>query len=238
MEAVGRQKLNRTPNCRFRCGTVPPNVVLLMRPALGLGLSGTPILGVRLAEVDCIEDVDRLDPHLEPPPAAQREDLEERRVELPEAGPAQRVAAERPEGAVAPDGCAQLTGEVGIQTRRHPDRVRGADVAFLSADRAARQSNPAGFLDVAPEFVVEVMSPDDTSAALEATAAEYLAAGVVIVLVLDPRTRTAHAYRAGFRAGDSAGHRALRGAGHPARREPADPVALRGVRPSVIPPGY
>ena len=75
--------------------------------------------------------------------------------------------------------------------------MRGADVAFLSAERAARQSNPAGFLDVAPELVVEVMSPDDTSAALEAKAAEYPMTGVVIVLVLDPRTRTAHAYRAG-----------------------------------------
>lgn len=39
-----------------------------------------------------------------------------------------------------------LGGEVGIYTRRDPDTIRGADIAFLSKERA-----PEGYLEVAPE---------------------------------------------------------------------------------------
>ena len=52
-------------------------------------------------------------------------------------------------------------GEVGIYTRRNPDTVRGAEVAFVSTERYAQRKTKAGFLDVAPDLVVEVMSPDD-----------------------------------------------------------------------------
>ena len=53
-----------------------------------------------------------------------------------------------------------LVGEVGIYTRRTPDRVRGADAAFISGQRLPQRPKK-GFLEVAPELVCEVMSPDD-----------------------------------------------------------------------------
>ena len=51
-------------------------------------------------------------------------------------------------------------GEVGIYTRRDPDTVRGADVLFISTERAAKIKS-RGFLEIAPDLIVEVMSPDD-----------------------------------------------------------------------------
>jgi hypothetical protein len=53
-----------------------------------------------------------------------------------------------------------LTGEAGIYTQRDPDTVRGMDVAYISKERLA-QTESQSFLDVAPELVVEVISPDD-----------------------------------------------------------------------------
>jgi Uma2 family endonuclease len=54
-----------------------------------------------------------------------------------------------------------LVGEVGIYTSRNPDTVRGADVAFISHNRMA-QVRSKSYLDVAPELVVEILSPDDS----------------------------------------------------------------------------
>jgi Uma2 family endonuclease len=53
-----------------------------------------------------------------------------------------------------------MVGEVGIYTRRQPDRVRGADVAFVSRQRLPKRPGKK-FLEVAPELVVEILSPDD-----------------------------------------------------------------------------
>jgi Uma2 family endonuclease len=52
-------------------------------------------------------------------------------------------------------------GEVGLYIRRNPDTVRGADLAYISAERYAKRKQQSGFLDVAPELIVEIMSPDD-----------------------------------------------------------------------------
>lgn len=88
-----------------------------------------------------------------------------------------------------------MTGEVGVFTRRNPDNVRGADVAFISHERYRSRTRGRAFLDVAPELVVEVRSPDDGDLADKAV--EYLAAGVTLVLVADPDDRTITAFRRG-----------------------------------------
>jgi Uma2 family endonuclease len=87
-----------------------------------------------------------------------------------------------------------LVGEAGVYTGREPDTVRGADVAFLSRERAAR-SSPDGFLDVAPDLVVEVLSPDDRRAEMDTKVAEYLSSGVRLVWVADPVRGTVRRYR-------------------------------------------
>jgi Uma2 family endonuclease len=89
-----------------------------------------------------------------------------------------------------------LAGEAGIYTRRNPDRVRGMDVAFISAARLPRL--PAGFLTVAPELVVEIVSPTDRWSDVQAKVEEYLAIGVDVVWVVEPERRRVLVYRGGL----------------------------------------
>ena len=92
-----------------------------------------------------------------------------------------------------------MTGEVGIFTRWKPDRVRGADVVFISHAQYARRSSERGFLDVAPELVVEILSPENATVDMRTKVQEYLAIGVRLVLVVDPSARTIVAERTGGR---------------------------------------
>jgi Uma2 family endonuclease len=86
-------------------------------------------------------------------------------------------------------------GEVGIYTRRHPDTVRAADVAFISNERYAQRQQRHGFLDVAPDLIVEILSPDDRWSDVTQKLREYFGIGVRLVWVADPETKTIYAYR-------------------------------------------
>jgi Uma2 family endonuclease len=81
-----------------------------------------------------------------------------------------------------------LTGDVGIYIRRDPDTVRAADVAFISHGRLAR-CKAEGYLDVAPEIVVEVLSPTDRRGEVTEKIQDYFSAGVLRVWVLDSKQR-------------------------------------------------
>ena len=87
-----------------------------------------------------------------------------------------------------------LVGEVGIYSRRNPDRVRGAGVAFVSSETYARRSPGLAYLDVAPELVVEVLSPEDRAVEVTQKLREYFAIGVRLVWVADPEAHTVYAY--------------------------------------------
>lgn len=79
-----------------------------------------------------------------------------------------------------------LAGEVGIYTQRNPDRVRGADVAFISNERLTGKL-PVGYLHMAPDLVVEIVSPFDRWTDIQEKVGEYVALGVQRVWVVDPR---------------------------------------------------
>ena len=79
-----------------------------------------------------------------------------------------------------------FSNDSGVITERNPDSVRGPDLAFCSYQRLPKSARPQrDYLEVAPELMVEVRSPDDRWPALQAKVAEYLAAGVLVVCVLD-----------------------------------------------------
>lgn len=80
-----------------------------------------------------------------------------------------------------------MGGETGIYIRRRPDTVRGADIAFVPLQRLAKPTK--GFLEVAPELVVEIMSPDDRWQAMREKLADYFSIGVDRVWVVEPRNR-------------------------------------------------
>jgi Uma2 family endonuclease len=78
------------------------------------------------------------------------------------------------------------TNDSGVVTDRDPDTVRGADVAYFSYERLPKDVTPRVYPDVPPELVFEVMSPDDVFRDVMAKVDEYLAAGVLLVYVIDP----------------------------------------------------
>lgn len=85
-------------------------------------------------------------------------------------------------------------GDSGVVTQRDPDTLRGADVAYYSFDRLARDADPYQYPDEPPEIVFEVRSQHDRWAKILEKVAEYLNAGVLRVCVLDPPTQTVRIY--------------------------------------------
>jgi len=90
-----------------------------------------------------------------------------------------------------------LGAETGFRLSRNPDTVRGADVAFVAASRMPAAGRPTSYWEGAPDLVVEVVSPGDTHEEVEEKVDEYLAAGSRMVLVINPRRKTATVHRAG-----------------------------------------
>jgi len=82
-----------------------------------------------------------------------------------------------------------LGGEVGVYTKRNPDRVRAADIAVASRTRLPGGPGK-GFLEVAPELVVEILSPEDRWQDLRQKIAEYFAIGVDRVWIVEPENRS------------------------------------------------
>lgn len=89
-----------------------------------------------------------------------------------------------------------MAGEVGVFTTRNPDTVRAPDVLFLSHARDAGRTRRDGFLEVAPDLVVEILSPTDRPDTVRRKLDEYLAAGVRLAWVIDPAARTVHVHPA------------------------------------------
>ena len=79
--------------------------------------------------------------------------------------------------------------EVGIVLRRNPDRIVGADAAFiLNASLPVRHS-PEGYLETIPELIIEIRSKNDTMPELIAKAQEYLQAGAQCIWIIEPEAQ-------------------------------------------------
>lgn len=83
----------------------------------------------------------------------------------------------------------------GIRLTRDPDTVRAPNVCFYVRDRVPPPEVRAqGWPEIVPDLVAEVVSPSATARQIEEKVAEWLAAGVRLVLVLYPSTQTVAAY--------------------------------------------
>lgn len=87
------------------------------------------------------------------------------------------------------------TALVGVITQRNPDTVRAADVTFYSFERLPAQPLPIGYAPVSPNVIFEVVSHYDRWSELLTKTTEYLKAGVDVVCVVDPTTRTVCVFR-------------------------------------------
>jgi Uma2 family endonuclease len=84
--------------------------------------------------------------------------------------------------------------DTGFKIARDPDTVRAPDVAFVAQDRLA-QIAPQGYAELAPDWVAEIISPDDRPGEVLEKVGQWLSAGVRLVWVVDAVRREARIYR-------------------------------------------
>lgn len=78
--------------------------------------------------------------------------------------------------------------ETGFTLAHNPDTVRAPDVAFVRRERLPTPE-PVGYPDLAPDLVVEVLSPRDRPGEVMARIADWLSAGARLIWVVDPDRR-------------------------------------------------
>jgi Uma2 family endonuclease len=82
--------------------------------------------------------------------------------------------------------------DAGFITDRGPDSVRGPDISYWAKERLSEL--PVGYTEIAPDLVVEVLSPSNTSNQIRDKLVEYFAKGVRLVWVIAPEDRTLAIY--------------------------------------------
>ncbi len=75
-----------------------------------------------------------------------------------------------------------------------PDKVRIADASFTRKDRLPDGEPAHGHGRVAPDLVVEVISPNGLAADLDARLDDYQSAGIPLIWVVNPDIRTVRPY--------------------------------------------
>lgn len=85
--------------------------------------------------------------------------------------------------------------DTGFRIASDPDTVRAPDAAFLDNERSKRITR-RGYASVAPNLVVEVLSPDDRPGEVLEKVADWLGAGVELAWVVDPERREVRVHRA------------------------------------------
>ena len=87
-----------------------------------------------------------------------------------------------------------FAAETGFRLSRNPDTVRAPDVAFVSSARVPSPL-PKGYMDIAPDLVVEVVSPSDDADDMQLKIKEWLEAGAKMVCYVYPSSRQVMVYR-------------------------------------------
>ena len=76
-----------------------------------------------------------------------------------------------------------------------PNRVRIPDASYIRAGRFEDDEIPIGYVLIPPDLAVEVVSPNDTYYEVEEKVDEYLAAGVQMVWVVTPGSRSVRVFQ-------------------------------------------
>ena len=90
-----------------------------------------------------------------------------------------------------------LSGEAGVYLSRDPDTTVGIDVAYISAETVAAQTDDSTMIEGVPVLAVEILSPSDTTEEINDKIDLYIAAGVKQVWIVDPHFRTVRVHRQG-----------------------------------------
>ncbi|MDQ6926022.1 MAG: Uma2 family endonuclease [Candidatus Eremiobacteraeota bacterium] len=79
----------------------------------------------------------------------------------------------------------------------HDDVVRSPDAAFVRAGRLPADTLPEGWVPIAPDFVVEVLSPSESHSDVMEKLDDYFAGGTTLAWVVDSRRRGVEVHAAG-----------------------------------------
>jgi Uma2 family endonuclease len=77
----------------------------------------------------------------------------------------------------------------------HPNRVRKPDGSFVARGRFPEDKPFRGHSKVAPDLAFEVVSPNDLAEEVNEKVVEFLGAGVRLLWVVYPASRTIHVFR-------------------------------------------
>lgn len=88
----------------------------------------------------------------------------------------------------------KLVTESGYVLERRPDTVRGPDVSFVTTEHLPATGVPKAFFEGTPDLAVEVVSPSNTPAQVNAKVREYLRSGAQQVWVAYPDERAVVAH--------------------------------------------
>ncbi len=75
------------------------------------------------------------------------------------------------------------------------DDVRKPDVSFVSKGRLPGRIVPEGFISIAPDLAIEVLSPTDISSQVDEKVEDYLDHGVKVVWVVHPSLKMIRVHR-------------------------------------------
>lgn len=79
---------------------------------------------------------------------------------------------------------------VGYELIQLPHTVRSPDASFVRFNRLPQEGIGPGFLKLAPDLAVEVLSPSESASDLEEKLDDYRACGTPLIWVVDPVRRT------------------------------------------------
>ena len=79
---------------------------------------------------------------------------------------------------------------VGYELVQLPRTVRAPDASFVRSGRLPAEGIGPGFLKLAPDLAVEVLSPTESASELEEKLDDYCACGTPLIWVVDPVLRT------------------------------------------------
>ena len=86
-----------------------------------------------------------------------------------------------------------VSDQSGFVLERDPDTVLGPDLAFVQGGRLPADEN--AYPELAPDLVIEVVSPSQTGPSVEEKTSLYVDAGVRLIWIVDPERRTVRVHR-------------------------------------------
>jgi len=90
-----------------------------------------------------------------------------------------------------------FAAETRFTIEEDPDTSIGPDLAFVARERLPAPFPSKGYLRLAPDLVVETVSPNDTRREVNLKIGQWLRAGTRLVWVIDPEKKTLTVHRPG-----------------------------------------